>query len=102
MSRSSQQFEGRNWIRTRREELGWSTYELARRAGVAQPSVINWERRERDGSITLATLQKAAVALGCTVDYRLSASPRTSATATPKQKANRPAAASYDPNEIWS
>lgn len=48
-----------------RDEAGVSSYELARRAGVSQPTVMNWERRERAGTITLASLRRAAEALDC-------------------------------------
>jgi predicted DNA-binding mobile mystery protein A len=41
--------------------------QLARRMGVAPPSVVGMERREVAGTISLSTLRKAADALQCDV-----------------------------------
>jgi len=102
-----------NWIRTMRDQLGISSYELARRAGVSQPMVMHWERRERAGTITLATLRKAATALGCEVTYALSLTGKDIAPFSVPKREPRPArtaqivhkkditARSQDPNDIW-
>ncbi len=104
-----------SWIRTMREQWGWSTYELARRAGVSQPTVIHWERREASGTITLATLSRAAQALQCEVDYRLVrksgappvlpadvGEPKTRKPMRRSEPVARPATPrSVDPNDIW-
>lgn len=59
------------WIRALRDQAGISSYELARRAGVSQPTVMNWERREREGALTLASLRRAAEALEADFTYLL-------------------------------
>lgn len=101
-----------------REQAGWSTYELAQRAGVSQPTIVHWEQREARGSITLATLARAAAALQCEVDYRLVKNPEPAPVSTaisakakkaPQRQPQRRAALvtartparSSDPNEIW-
>jgi predicted DNA-binding mobile mystery protein A len=48
-----------------------STTQLARRLEVKQPSVVGLEQSEAKGSIELATLRRAAVALDCTLVYAL-------------------------------
>jgi len=42
-----------------------SSVQLGRRLGVSQQEAADLERRERAGSISIATLAKAATALGC-------------------------------------
>jgi predicted DNA-binding mobile mystery protein A len=61
----------RGWIRAIRTALGMTTGQLARRLGVAQPRIIELERGEADGNVTLKTLQRAAEALGCRLVYVL-------------------------------
>ena len=59
------------WIRAIRDALGMSTSELARRMGLSKARIGQIERGERERTITLATLERAAEALGCRVDYVL-------------------------------
>ena len=59
------------WIRAIRDALGMSTSELARRMGVSKARVGQIERGERERTITLDTLERAARALGCRVEYVL-------------------------------
>ena len=59
------------WIRTIRQALGMSTYELAERMGVSQPRVTQLEHAETIGTIRLGTLEQAAEALNCAVCYLL-------------------------------
>lgn len=59
------------WLRTVREALNMPQRELARRLGIAQPSVQALERREVKGTITLESLERAADALGCDLVYAL-------------------------------
>jgi predicted DNA-binding mobile mystery protein A len=61
----------RGWIRAIREALGMSTAQLAKRMGVRQPSIVGLERSEEKGSVELATLRRAAEALGCSLVYVL-------------------------------
>ena len=55
----------RSWIRTIRTALGMSADQLGKRLGMSQQGVSDLERREANGTITLAKLGEAAHALGC-------------------------------------
>ena len=59
------------WIRTIREALGMSATQLARRMGVAQPTVTKLEQSEAAGRIQLDSLRRVAAALDCDVVYAL-------------------------------
>jgi predicted DNA-binding mobile mystery protein A len=48
-----------------------TTGQLAKRLGVQQPRVIELERGEASGNITVQTLERAAEALGCRLVYAL-------------------------------
>jgi transcriptional regulator with XRE-family HTH domain len=51
--------------------LGMTTRQLAKAVGVTQAAVVDAERREAKGDITLTTLQRYAAALGCELTYAL-------------------------------
>jgi len=57
----------RGWIKAIREALGMTTAQLAQRIGVSQPRV----KAEKNASITLDSLERAARALDCRVVYAL-------------------------------
>ena len=61
----------RGWVKAVREALGMSTAQLAKRAGVRQPSIVALEQSEAKGSIELATLRRIAEALDCKLVYAL-------------------------------
>lgn len=61
----------RGWIRALREALGMTTGQLAKRLGVKQPRVIELERGEASGNVTVQSLERAAEALGCRLVYVL-------------------------------
>lgn len=61
----------KGWVRAIRNALGMTTKQLGQRMGVSQPRIVNIEKAEADGSITLETLDRAARALGCRVVYAL-------------------------------
>src|SRR5579872_6383642 len=61
----------RGWIKAIREAIGMSTAQLARRAGVRQPSIVAIEQSEAKGSIEIATLRRVAAALDCKLVYAL-------------------------------
>jgi predicted DNA-binding mobile mystery protein A len=61
----------RGWIRAIREAIGMTTGQLAKRLGVHQPRVIELERGEATGNITIKSLERAAEALGCRLVYAL-------------------------------
>lgn len=57
------------WIRSIREALGMSASQLAARMGITMQSVRKLEDGEADKRITLATLERAAQALGGRLVY---------------------------------
>lgn len=57
------------WVRAIRDVLGMSAAELATRMGVTQVAVTKLEASERSGGARLATLTRAANALGCDLVY---------------------------------
>ena len=59
----------RGWIKDAREILGLSARQLAVRMGVSQPTVAKMEQSEMRGSITVASLRKAAEAINCRFVY---------------------------------
>ncbi|UYN95378.1 MAG: mobile mystery protein A [Enhydrobacter sp.] len=61
----------KGWLRAVRDALGMTTAQLARRIGVTQPRIIELEKAEVGGTVTLNSLQRAAEALGCRVVYAL-------------------------------
>jgi predicted DNA-binding mobile mystery protein A len=80
----------RGWIRAIRQALGMTTGQLAKRMGVPQPRVVEMERGEAAGKITVQTLERAAEALGCRLVYALV--PIEPLGQTLEQRANRFAA----------
>jgi predicted DNA-binding mobile mystery protein A len=61
----------KGWLRAIRDALGMTTGQFASRLGVSQPRVVQLEKSEIDGSVTLNTLERAAAALGCRVVYAI-------------------------------
>lgn len=61
----------RGWVKAIREALGMTTRQLGERIGVSQPRAVTIEKAEVDGSITLASLERAAGALDCQLVYVL-------------------------------
>ena len=59
------------WLRAVRQALGMTTRQLAKTVGVTQAAVVDAERTEAKGDITLATLRRYAAALGCELTYAL-------------------------------
>ena len=62
---------GAGWIAAIRSAYGMTQGDLARRMGVSQQAVSQLERRETEGSVTLAALEEAAVALNGEVVYAI-------------------------------
>ena len=48
-----------------------TTAQYAKRLGVSQPRIVELEKSEQSGTVTLNTLQRAAEALGCRLVYVL-------------------------------
>ncbi|MHB0772914.1 mobile mystery protein A [Bradyrhizobium sp. 1.29L] len=61
----------KGWLRAIRDALGMTTAQYAKRLGVSQPRIVELEKSEQGGSVTLNTLQRAAEALGCRLVYVL-------------------------------
>ncbi len=61
----------RGWVKAVRVALGMTTEQMAKRLGIRQPSVTDLEQSEAKGTISLATLRRAAEALDCTLVYAL-------------------------------
>lgn len=59
------------WIKGIRESLGIPASNLAERLGVAPSTVSRLETSEAEDTISLATLRRAAGALGCELHYAL-------------------------------
>jgi predicted DNA-binding mobile mystery protein A len=59
------------WLRAIRTALGMTSSQLASRLGTSQSSVIEYEKREAAGTITLATLRRAAAAMDCELVYAI-------------------------------
>jgi predicted DNA-binding mobile mystery protein A len=59
------------WLRAVRQALGMTTRQLAKSVGVTQAAVVDAERTEAKGDITVATLRRYAAALGCELNYAL-------------------------------
>lgn len=59
------------WLRAVRQALGMSASQVATRLGVTRQSVADQERREVNGTITLAALRKAARALNSDLYYAI-------------------------------
>lgn len=59
------------WISVLRESLGMTTTALARRLHIAQQNVVKLENSERAGTVTLASLRRAAEALDADLVYAI-------------------------------
>lgn len=76
----------KGWIRALRDGLGMSAAQLGQRVGVRPQSIDDMEKAEQKGSISLATLRRAAEAMDCTLVYALV--PNTSLDATVQARAH--------------
>lgn len=59
----------RGWVRAIRQALGMTTAQLAKRIGVSQPRAVEIEQAEKNGTITLNSLERAARAMHCKFVY---------------------------------
>lgn len=60
-----------SWLRMVRQATGVPVEAMAQRLGVGKYEIFRLEKAERESRIVLATLRKAAAALGCEVVYAL-------------------------------
>ncbi len=75
------------WVRTIRQAIGMTSTQLASRLGVTRQAIAELEKREAEGSVTLAALEKAAAALNCDVVYALV--PRQELSVTIREQARK-------------
>ena len=59
------------WLKAIRQALGMPATQLSQRLGVVTSTVTRLEASEADDTISLATLRRAAEALGCELHYAL-------------------------------
>jgi predicted DNA-binding mobile mystery protein A len=87
----------RGWVKAIREALGMSMAQLAKRAGVSQPSIVSLEQSEAQGTIQIDTLRRIAEALDCKLVYALV--PNKSLEQTVRERARLFARRRLDPIE---
>ncbi len=75
----------KGWIAAIRAALGMSSTALAKKLEVSHPTILDYEKGERSGSITLETLGRVADALGAELIVALV--PRKSMAATLRARA---------------
>lgn len=68
------------WLKAIREVLGMPAAQLAKRLDVVASTVSRLETSEADDTISLATLRRAAEALGCELRYALVPKPSLAGT----------------------
>lgn len=73
------------WLKAIREALGITATHLARQLGVATSTITRLETSEKEDTVSLATLRRAAEALDCELHYALV--PRHPLTETLKTRA---------------
>lgn len=59
------------WIEFLRRALGMSIRDIARHTGLSFATIAKMEKREQEGTITIASLRKIADAVDCDVIYAL-------------------------------
>lgn len=57
------------WLRLVREALGMTTRQVAQRLQMSQSNIVQLEKAERQGSVSLKRMRQAANALGCELVY---------------------------------
>jgi predicted DNA-binding mobile mystery protein A len=77
----------KGWLRSIREALGMSGKQLGERVGVSQPRVVQMEKDEISGAVTLKTMRQVAEAMDCVFVYAVV--PRTSLEETLRQQAKK-------------
>lgn len=84
---AAQGLRAMGWIKTIRESLGMTSYDLASRAGVNQSRIIHMEKAEKDGNIKISTMERIADALE--MDFVYGFVPRTSLNEMVQQQAKK-------------
>lgn len=71
MTKANRLVKQGNWLRMVRQAIGMPAKEVAQRLGINKWGVFRLEKAERSSSIQLASLKRAADALGCELVYAL-------------------------------
>lgn len=77
----------KGWLRSIREALGMSGKQMGERMGVSQPRIVQMEKDEISGAITLKSMRQAAEAMDCVFVY--SVVPRASLEETIRNQAQK-------------
>ena len=77
----------KGWLRSIREALGMSGKQLGERLEVSQPRIVQLEKDELSGALTLKTMRQAAEAMDCVFVYAVV--PRTSLEETMHRQARK-------------
>jgi predicted DNA-binding mobile mystery protein A len=75
----------KGWLRSVREALGMSGQQLGKRLEVSQPRIVQMEKDELSGALTLKSVRQAAEAMDCVFVYAVV--PRVSLEETIRQQA---------------
>lgn len=68
-ARSSAAVPARGWLRAVREAVGLTQLDVAAKAGIKRQSYAQFENAEERGSISIASMRRAAEAMGCELVY---------------------------------
>ena len=71
VAQASAERPARGWLRAVRDAIGLGQEDVARKLGVRRQSFAELETAEERGAVTMASLQKAAEAMGCELVYYL-------------------------------
>jgi len=77
----------KGWLRSIREALGMSGKQLGERLNVSQPRIVQLEKNELSGALTLKTMRQTAEAMDCRFVYAIV--PRISLEETIRQQARK-------------
>jgi predicted DNA-binding mobile mystery protein A len=68
-ARSAAAVPARGWLRAVREAMGLTQLEVAAKTGVKRQSYAQLEEAEERGSVSIASMRRAAEAMGCDLVY---------------------------------
>lgn len=77
----------KGWLRSIRSSLGMSGVQLGKRIGVSQPRIVQIEKDELAGTVTMNTMRQVAEAMDCVFVYAVI--PRISLEHTLKEQAEK-------------
>ncbi len=74
------------WIRSMRKKQGLKGFQLAERMQVSASRVSVMEKDETRGAVTLKMMERAAQAMGCRFEYRITPVTRNTETGAKNDK----------------